>query len=74
MQASGVREEKTSEEKINNAITNGTKRFFRCSGIIKNEKSRLFGKRCNKILSEANSKGQIAGRLKCSHCGHMNEV
>ena len=65
---------KTTNERINHAITTGHKRFFRCAGRIMNKKSRLYGQLCNKILSEANSKGQIAGRIKCSHCGYVNEV
>lgn len=65
----------TAEEKIKLARIHGTgKRFFRCSGRIMNVKSRLYGKPCNKILAEANSQGLIHAKIKCPHCGHMNEV
>tara|TARA_Y100001938_G_C8097470_1_gene439119 strand:- start:1907 stop:2083 length:177 start_codon:yes stop_codon:yes gene_type:complete len=39
---------------------------------IKNNAFRCL--KCNKLLAKINSKGLLAGQIKCPRCGQINEV
>lgn len=39
---------------------------FKCYGVI--PRGRKQGKKCDKVLIEANDEGEIRGKIKCSRC------
>lgn len=46
----------------------------RCFSFIGNERDKMYGLRCNKILIYRNSTGQVAGEIKCTRCGAIYDI
>ncbi|OGS40464.1 MAG: hypothetical protein A3K77_00505 [Euryarchaeota archaeon RBG_13_31_8] len=45
-----------------------------CVGIIKKGNPFFVGKKCNKLLAEANNNNELKCKIKCKRCGTINEV
>ena len=47
---------------------------IRCFNIISDKRDKRFGLKCNRLLLKTNSKGRVAGQIKCPRCGALYEI